>query len=48
MEPIISDFGFARLLGNRDDQGTTESDVGPIRSVVNSLSSSVIRLNLER
>ncbi len=31
MEPVISDFGFARILASTDEQATTSSDVGPIR-----------------
>ncbi len=30
MQAIVADFGFARTIGENDDAGQTQSNVGPI------------------
>ncbi len=31
MQAIVADFGFARTIGENDDAGQTQSNVGPIK-----------------
>lgn len=34
MEPIVSDFGFARTLHSDQREQTTQSNIGPIRQEI--------------